>query len=34
MMTYSATSTRYDELPIRRVGKTGLQLPVVSLEAV
>ena len=31
MMTYSAASTRYDELPIRRVGKTGLQLPVVSL---
>ncbi len=30
-MTYSAASTRYDQLPIRRVGKTGLQLPVVSL---
>lgn len=30
-MTYSAASTRYDELPIRRVGRTGLQLPIVSL---
>lgn len=30
-MTYSAATTRYDQLPIRRVGKTGLQLPVVSL---
>jgi L-glyceraldehyde 3-phosphate reductase len=30
-MTYSAAGTRYDQLPIRRVGKTGLQLPVISL---
>lgn len=30
-MTYSAASTRYNELPIRRVGRTGLQLPIVSL---
>ncbi|MBO9164371.1 aldo/keto reductase [Lactiplantibacillus pentosus] len=30
-MTYSAPETRYDQLPIRRVGKTGLQLPVISL---
>ncbi|AVK64226.1 aldo/keto reductase [Lactobacillus sp. CBA3606] len=30
-MTYSAAATRYQDLPIRRVGRTGLQLPVVSL---
>jgi len=30
-MAYSAASTRYDDLPIRRVGKTGLQLPAISL---
>ncbi|RRK09343.1 aldo/keto reductase [Lactiplantibacillus garii] len=30
-MTYSAAEHRYDNLPIRRVGRTGLQLPVVSL---
>lgn len=30
-MAFSAASTRYDDLPIRRVGKTGLQLPAISL---
>lgn len=30
-MTYSAAETRYQDLPIRRVGRTGLQLPAVSL---
>ncbi|WP_029778969.1 aldo/keto reductase [Lactiplantibacillus fabifermentans] len=30
-LPYQAASTRYDDLPIRRVGHTGLQLPVVSL---
>ncbi|CAM3247033.1 aldo/keto reductase [Lactiplantibacillus plajomi] len=30
-MAYDAAATRYDNLPIRRVGRTGLQLPAVSL---
>lgn len=30
-MTFTAAETRYDNLPIRRVGKTGLQLPAISL---
>lgn len=28
---YVAASHRYDVLPIRRVGHTGLQLPIISL---
>ncbi|MFC6201081.1 aldo/keto reductase [Lactiplantibacillus nangangensis] len=30
-MAFSAATTRYNDLPIRRVGKTGLQLPAISL---
>ena len=30
-MTYQATSARYDSMPIRRVGRSGLKLPVISL---
>lgn len=30
-MVYSASKDRYDKVPIRRVGHTGLQLPILSL---
>ncbi|HAT54965.1 MAG TPA: aldo/keto reductase [Lactobacillus sp.] len=30
-MTYDAASTRYDNMPIRRAGNTGFQLPIFSL---
>lgn len=30
-MAFSAATTRYETLPIRRIGKTGLQLPAISL---
>jgi L-glyceraldehyde 3-phosphate reductase len=30
-MTYSAADTRYDSMPYRRVGRSGLKLPAISL---
>src|SRR6476646_5898834 len=30
-MTYLATDTRYDSMPYRRVGRSGLKLPAISL---
>ena len=30
-MTYSATATRYDAMPYRRCGASGLKLPAISL---
>jgi L-glyceraldehyde 3-phosphate reductase len=30
-MTYSASTSRYDTMPYRRCGASGLKLPVISL---
>lgn len=30
-MSYSASDTRYDTIPYRRCGKSGLKLPTISL---
>ena len=30
-MTYLAADTRYDSMPYRRVGRSGLKLPAISL---